>query len=67
MAKQKRERHPLDDEGITVVVSLTHGFTLQASVGTATSYEGYSVSEAIESAGQEALDGMLAQLEVIGG
>lgn len=63
----EKGKHPLDDEGLAVVVSLTHGTTLTQAVGVSESREGESVSDAIEAASQQALDALLAQLEVIGG
>lgn len=61
------QNDPLDGEEIAVVVSLTHGPTLTNAVGTAESHEGQSIAEATEIAVQQAKDGLLAQLEVIGG
>lgn len=60
--------HPLDDEDIAVVVSLTHGPTLTTSFGAARAQadDGVSVKDTVRAATNQALDSMLAQLETIG-
>lgn len=64
---EQRQEHPLDGEEIAIVVSLTHGPTLTQSVGTAESHEGTPFEHSLGAAARQALDEMLAQLEVIGG
>lgn len=64
---QEQGEHPLDGEEIAIVVTLTHGPTLTQAVGATESHEGEPFSVAMDKASQQALDGLLAQLEVIGG
>lgn len=64
---EETTKHALDDEEVAIVVSLTHGPTLTQAVGVAEAHEGRSIVEAVQSAGEQAMDGLLAQLEVIGG
>lgn len=63
----EQEGHPLDGEEIAVVVSLTHGPTLTQAVGTYEAHGDFPVEKAVLAAASLALDGLLAQLEVIGG
>lgn len=62
------EEHPLDDEDIAVVVTLTHGQTLTQTIGAARAMadDGVPVRAAVEDATRQALDAMLGQLETIG-
>ena len=64
-----QEGHPLDDESIAVVVTLTHGPTLTQTICALTTEpgDGISVSDLIRDAGGVAMDDMILQLEQIGG
>lgn len=57
--------HPLDDEAITVTVSITHRATLMTSVSSRTTEadDGVSVHDILKQAEEEALDDLLNQLE----
>jgi hypothetical protein len=63
------EQHPLDDEDIAIVVTLTHGPTLTQSVGIsrAAADDGIFVKDHVMRATEQALDDMLARLENVGG
>lgn len=64
MAKQSR--HPLDDEEITVRISLRHRATGIVVESASISKTGETVTEAIDRAQVEAMDELLGELEVIG-
>lgn len=63
------QTHPLDDEDIAIVVTLTHGPTLTQAVGVARAHadDGIFVKDHVMRATEQALDAMLAQLETVGG
>lgn len=64
MAKQAR--HPLDDEEISVRVSLRHRTTGIVVEAAAISRPGETVTTAIDRAQEDAMDQMLGELEVVG-
>lgn len=61
-----KERHPLDDEEITVRITLRHRATGKVVEAAALSKEGETVTKAIDRAQEEVMDLMLGELEVIG-
>lgn len=58
-------RHPLDDEHVTVTVSLTHRTTLTTAVSSRTTEadDEETVREMVSQATEEAMDDLLRQLE----
>lgn len=65
MGEAENGRHPLDDEHVTVTVSLTHRDTLTTSVSSYTTEadDEETVQQAVQTATQEAMDDLLNQLE----
>lgn len=65
--EEQKQKHPLDDESVTVLVQLIHEATGVTAEGLAlTSPAGTSVTETINRAAESAMDALLAELEVIG-
>ena len=62
----EKSKHPLDDEEITVRISLRHRATGVVVEAAALSREGETVTKAINRAQEEVMDSLLSELEVIG-
>ena len=65
MGEAAEGRHPLDDEHVTVTLSLTHRTTLTTSVASRTveADDDETVRHAIAQATEEVMDDLLKQIE----